>query len=215
MPWASMAATPGMTAPAVPSPEGSCRAAVLHISLRSGRRALHAGRWLRTVLGPHGRLRRAMILDRLITCGGVVVYSGTLIHNWFMVHRRLMVHRGFVVHHRFMIHRRFVVHHRLMIHCRAMRCRGVNMSMRVWAHPRAMSRREMGRATHAMHMARVVPMPAIPRCRAPVRHQAGCRKRAECEYCGTRGRVAIHRLAVIVTKNRETVGIIARVGPGD
>ena len=74
--------------------------------------------------------------------------------------------------------------------------------------------RMAGRCRASVNMGRVMPVAMIPRGRTPIRHKAQRRERCYGEDGGTRGGVAIHRAAVVVAVNRETVGIVACVCPG-
>lgn len=69
------------------------------------------------------------------------------------------------------------------------------------------------RHRHPVHMGRVMPVAAIPGRRAPVRHQARSCDSGYGKDSHTRGCVTIHRSAIGIAVNRETVHIIARVGP--
>ena len=76
-----------------------------------------------------------------------------------------------------------------------------------------MSRRKTRRHTHAVYMAGVMPMPAIPRRRRPIRHQAGSRQRRYRENGHACIGIPIHRLPIIVSVNRKAIHIIPRIGP--
>ena len=68
-------------------------------------------------------------------------------------------------------------------------------------------------ARHPVNVRRIMPMPAVPRCRPPGGHQASRRQRSKREYRNTCRRIPIHRLTIIIAKYRETICIIARIRP--
>lgn len=143
----------------------------------------------------------AMRCIRLGNQARFVVYRGFMMYSRSMVYRRLMVYRRFMMNGRFMMHNRMMVAHR-----RTMRY------MR-YLPPGIMPRRTMFGASHAVHMAWVMPMTAIPRSGAPVRHKTRCRNSCYGENGSTRRCIAIHRLTIIITVNREAVHIILRITP--
>ena len=75
--------------------------------------------------------------------------------------------------------------------------------------------RAMRRHAHVVHMRRVMPVPAVPGSRPPVRHKAGRRDGCYGENGSTRSGVTIHWAPVIITENRETIRIVTGIGPGD
>ena len=170
-----------------------------------------------------------LVVDcRLIVDHGFAVHIGSRpgVHRRFVidgrlvVHCRLMIGGGLVVYCRLMIGGgRVVIHCGLvrsggMVHSRGMmrsRCRMVVVRR---ATVGVVTGRAVRRHAHIVHMGRVMPRAAVPGGGAPVRHKAGCRDGCKGEYCCTGGGVAIHRAAIVVAENRETVGIVAGVGPG-
>ena len=166
-----------------------------HRALHTSSRPLHLRRALR-----HGRpgIRNWLVLRhraRLVT--------RLVLHHWFVIQGGLMLVHRFMVHHRFMRSRRAVVH------CRS--GRSSRAVVRYALPPRVMPRRVFRRATHAVNMPRIRPMPAVPVRRCPAGHPAACRERRKGEHRRTAGRVPIHRLAIRITENRKTIRIIPRI----
>ena len=162
-----------------------------HRALHTSSRPLHLRRALR-----HGRpgIRRRLVLRhraRLVT--------RLVIHSWFMIHHGLVIQGRFMLCHRAVLHRWSGRHRRTVV--------------RYALPPRMMPRRVLRRATHAVNMPRIMPMPAVPVRRSPAGHPAACRKRRKGEHCRTAGRVPIHRLAIRITENRKTIHIILRICP--
>lgn len=74
--------------------------------------------------------------------------------------------------------------------------------------------RVMARAMRAVNVARIMPVPAVPRGRSPGRHDAGGRQCTESEHGGSVAIITIHRPPVVVTVDGETRCIIAGIRPG-
>lgn len=157
--------------------------------------------------------------------------GGTLTGTWLRITHRLMPHRGFVVYGRLMIHgmtgsaSRALRRRSMMPRCRARGHPGLVMTTGGVVHRRPMMSRRgtvtgvmtgwvMRGHAHAMNMRRVVPVTAVPRSGPPVGHQAGRREGSKGKDCRTRRRITIDGPAIIVAENRETIHIIAGVGPG-
>ena len=174
-----------------------------HRALHTSSGPLHLRRAMR-----HGRpgirnwlvLRhRARLLHRL------VIHSRLVLHHWFVIQGGLMLVHRFMVHHRFMLCHRAVLHRWSGRHRRTV--------VRYALPPRMMPRRVFRRATHAVNMPRIMPMPAVPVRRSPAGHPATCRERRKGEHCCTAGRIPIHRLAIRITENRKTIHIIPGICP--
>ena len=139
-----------------------------------------------------------------------------VLHTRLMIHSRLMRSSGFMIHHGavrgsgLMIHRRPMRGRRCVMHRGSMRA--VN-SMERHA-PRMVPGGTMLRHAHAVHMVRIMPVPMIPGGRCPVRHQTGRRNSRNGENSCARRGIPIHRLAVIITINREAIHIVPGICPG-
>ena len=174
-------------------------------------RALHLG----SGCGPGGLLNSRTRLGSRTSLGcRLVIDCGPLIYGRFVVNGRLgLMCRG-------MMHCGLRLMCRGVMHCgpRLMR-RGMMHNRRVMRRagsrhtPGMMPRGTMRRHAHTMHMVRVMPMPMIPGSRRPVRHQTGCRNSSNGENSHTGRGITIHRLAVIITINREAVHIISGICP--
>lgn len=75
--------------------------------------------------------------------------------------------------------------------------------------------RTMARHRHSVHMRGIPPVPVVPGCGAPVRHQTGSRYGCNGENGGSGSRVAVYRSAIIVAVYREAVHIITGICPGN
>ena len=162
-------------------------------------------------------LQLRAVRHRALHAGWLLHLCRTMRHRRARVHSRLVIHRWFVLHHRLVIHCRFMLHYRAVLHGRPGRCRRTMHSSRAVVRyalpPRMMPRRVLRRATHAVNMPRIMPMPAVPVRRSPAGHPAACSKRRKGEHRSTAGRVPIHRLAIRITENRKTIHIILRICP--
>ena len=121
-----------------------------------------------------------------------------------------MIHSGSVRGCGFMIHRRSMRSRRCVMHSGSMRA--VNSMGR--HAPRMVTGGTMLRHAHAVHMVRIMPVPMIPGGRCPVRHQTGRRNSRNGENSCARRGIPIHRLAVIITINREAIHIVPGICPG-
>ena len=139
-----------------------------------------------------------------------VLHTRLMIHSRLMRGCRFMIHSGSVRGSGFMIHRRSMRSRRCVMHCGSMRA--VNSMGR--HAPRMVPGGTMLRHAHAVHMVRIMPVPMIPGGRCPVRHQTGRRNSRNGENSCARRGIPIHRLAVIITINREAIHIITGICPG-
>ena len=135
-----------------------------------------------------------------------------MVDRRFVIYRGLMIHRG-LVRRGGMMHRRLVVRGRCGM-MGVMRRRGMVMVVRGTAVG-VVAGRAVRRHAHIMYMGRIMPGAVVPGGRTPVRHKAGCRNGCNGEDGGTGSGVAIHGAAVVVAENREAVGIVAGVSPGN
>ena len=74
--------------------------------------------------------------------------------------------------------------------------------------------RMVARAMRAVNVARIMPVPAVPRGRSPGRHDAGGRQCPKREHGGSVAIVPIHRATIIIAVYGETGSIIAGIRPG-
>ena len=159
---------------------------------------------------------RLMIHSRLMRGSGFMIHSGSVRGSGFMIHSGsvrscgFMIHSGSVRGSGFMIHRRSMRSRRCVMHSGSMRA--VNSMGR--HAPRMVPGGTMLRHAHAVHMVRIMPVPMIPGGRCPVRHQTGRRNSRNGENSCARRGIPIHRLAVIITINREAIHIVPGICPG-
>ena len=153
---------------------------------------------------------RPVLHTRLMIHSRLMRSSGLMIHRRPMRGRRCVMHRGAVRGCGFMIHRRSMRSRRCVMHSGSMRA--VNSMGR--HAPRMVPGGTMLRHAHAVHMVRIMPVPMIPGGRCPVRHQTGRRNSRNGENSCARRGIPIHRLAVIITINREAIHIITGICPG-